>query len=553
MLSDWTFVMASSDEENPDSYISNEEIVELREWLNNNEVIPTQQAMYCLASTFLLLVKRAMNNLSHLIEQFEDGKESVEDESLKGSMAWKQKASDEEYFNPYFRDGKDFMPEANKDSIAIRERRLPDMLAPDNKDNKDWTLQEALFLHDCVKSALKKAMINKLSSECALLKDTLSEAEEKVGQECAVEKLLNRLTETTNNIKEIKKNGPLLDAALSNAGRVDLIDWNLVGMHPFFTQWAPDFRSANDCCYAWMGSFAPWIKQGSWDVEELKKLSFLSKKYKNRHWDLVARELGTGRTAYHCAKMVLSRNGVITPVNFDRRIAGDHAAPACTTSSHALRRKLAKEKKTKWTRRRSTLLRRNVERRSERQLSWKKVAHKVDETKVRRCLRRYKSLKMSHGKWTDEEDDRLLKAVAKYGKNCWRQIAAVVTTRTDNQCRNRYIYYLSVNSKGGAWSQLEDELLKLGVEVFGKRWMKVGFLLPHRGAHKIHNRYKFLQLKRCRSYGMLRKRKQPIGFMKPSDIPLLPDHLLSILTEQQRRKLKSGLMAVGMKYGRNVE
>ncbi|CDW52927.1 Myb DNA-binding domain containing protein [Trichuris trichiura] len=485
-----------------ESYISNEEIVELREWLDNNEVIPTQQAACCLASAFLLLVKRAMNNFTRLIEQLEDGKESIGDESLEGLTISRQKTSDKVYFNPYFRDEKKFMPKANRDSIAIRKRKLPDMLAPDGKDNKDWTLQEIIFLHDC---------------------DILNEAEQKVGKECVVEKLLNCLAETKNNIEEIKKNGPLLDAALSNADSVDLIDWNLVAVHPFFTQWATDVRTAKDCYYAWMGAFAPWIKQGSWKAEELKKLSFLSKKCNNHHWDLVARELGTGRTAYDCAVRVLSCNGAIS------------------------------ENKTKWTKQKSAVLRRSIKHSSERTLSWKKVAHKTDEVKVRKCLRRYESLQMSHGKWTAEEDDRLLEAVAKYGKNCWRQIAAAVTTRTDSQCRNRYIYCLSVNSKGGAWSQLEDELLMLGVEVFGTRWMKVCFLLPRRGAHKIHNRYKFLQLKRCRSNRMLRNRKQPIGCVKCNGIPLLPDHLLSILTEEQRRRLKSGLTAVRMKYSRNVE
>uniref|UniRef100_A0A5S6QYD1 snRNA-activating protein complex subunit 4 n=1 Tax=Trichuris muris TaxID=70415 RepID=A0A5S6QYD1_TRIMR len=515
--------MANEEVENPENCSDSEsDFNELQEWLNNVELHPTRQVVSCLSSAFLSLLKRTLSKVDRLIEQHKYRKISREYESLETLALAVSPVHYEQYFNPYFRDRMDFMPQANNDSIAIRQRKLADMLA---MRSKTWTPEEFSLLKDCVKSWLKKAMTDRLSDDCALLKDMLSEVQPTSGQKSAAEDLLSRLVEANNDRKKIENDGQMFDIALANPKSIDLIDWDSIATHHQFAQRSTSLKSAIDCLYAWAGACAPWINQDSWSTEELDHLKILSRKYNNHHWDAIARELGTGRTAYHCAQSVLSQ-----------KEASDEA-------------------KSKWTIARDALLLERVESNVDDEVSWKNVTHSVGAPNVRKCVRRYGSLKARHGKWSAEEDDRLLKAVAEYGNNCWTQIAAAVHTRTDTQCRNRYVYCLSVNSKEGAWSRLEDELLMLGVQVFGKQWMKIRFLLPRRGAHKAQNHYRFLQRRRGRTSddnnGTMRQRKLPVDSVKYDDVPKLselPDELLSILTPDQRRKLDTGLMEVRMKF-----
>jgi hypothetical protein len=46
---------------------------------------------------------------------------------------------------------------------------------------------------------------------------------------------------------------------------------------------------------------------------------------------------------------------------------------------------------------------------------------------------------ISHRRWEDEEDRKLLRAVEVLGKTSWCQVAKIVSGRTDLQCRYRYL------------------------------------------------------------------------------------------------------------------
>lgn len=61
------------------------------------------------------------------------------------------------------------------------------------------------------------------------------------------------------------------------------------------------------------------------------------------------------------------------------------------------------------------------------------------------CLNRWdKTIKPTFrkGKWTDAEDDLLKKGVDLFGSGNWKKIASIVTSRTDVQCRERWVNIL---------------------------------------------------------------------------------------------------------------
>jgi Myb-like DNA-binding protein BAS1 len=86
------------------------------------------------------------------------------------------------------------------------------------------------------------------------------------------------------------------------------------------------------------------------------------------------------------------------------------------------------------------------------------------------------------GKWTPEEDARLKEAVKNHGTD-WVAIAALVPSRTNEQCRRRWVTSLDpANVKNaGKWTPEEDAKLTEAVQKHGKRcWVTVAALVPGR-------------------------------------------------------------------------
>jgi len=63
----------------------------------------------------------------------------------------------------------------------------------------------------------------------------------------------------------------------------------------------------------------------------------------------------------------------------------------------------------------------------------------LDNKSGNECQKRYKYLNefLKKGKWTKEEDERLISLVNIFGKN-WKMISKIFKTRTNRQIRIRY-------------------------------------------------------------------------------------------------------------------
>jgi hypothetical protein len=73
------------------------------------------------------------------------------------------------------------------------------------------------------------------------------------------------------------------------------------------------------------------------------------------------------------------------------------------------------------------------------------------------------------GKWTAEEDDKLLRAAEKFAVTRWKAIAALIPGRTKKQCWNRWQYALHPSTvrtteHTGKWLTEEDDNLAGAVE-----------------------------------------------------------------------------------------
>jgi hypothetical protein len=93
------------------------------------------------------------------------------------------------------------------------------------------------------------------------------------------------------------------------------------------------------------------------------------------------------------------------------------------------------------------------------------------------------------GKWTPAEDAKLTEAVKKYGNN-WVTVAELVSSRTNKQCRSRWVDILNVpNGKIGTWTPAEDAKLTEAVKKHGNNWVKVAVIVPGRTRDQCRHRW----------------------------------------------------------------
>jgi myb proto-oncogene protein len=91
---------------------------------------------------------------------------------------------------------------------------------------------------------------------------------------------------------------------------------------------------------------------------------------------------------------------------------------------------------------------------------------------------------VSSGKWTSEEDAKIIEAVKKCGTN-WIEVATGVPGRTKVQCSNRWANLGPVtinrdNAATGKWKKSEDVKMIEAVKKCGKDWVAVAALVPGR-------------------------------------------------------------------------
>jgi hypothetical protein len=79
---------------------------------------------------------------------------------------------------------------------------------------------------------------------------------------------------------------------------------------------------------------------------------------------------------------------------------------------------------------------------------------------------------VKRGNWTPEEDEKLCRAVTVYGNN-WSEISTMMPGRTNDQCRDRWSDCLNPSVVKGKWSSEEDERLLQAVEELSGKWKDV--------------------------------------------------------------------------------
>jgi len=183
--------------------------------------------------------------------------------------------------------------------------------------------------------------------------------------------------------------------------------------------------------------------------------------------------------------------------------------------------------KAKWTADEDEILTRAVVLNGEG--NWKKIAQSLTDRSHLQCLHRWQKVlnpALVKGPWKEEEDNKLVELVEKYGPKDWSTIASHIQGRIGKQCRERWFNHLSPEVRKTNWSPEEDRIIIEAHHRLGNKWTAISKLLDGRPANAIKNHWNSTLLKRIQdSNGGLpsvrRERKNSkTKSLSPSFMPL---------------------------------
>ncbi|KAK8836295.1 Myb- protein A [Tritrichomonas musculus] len=102
----------------------------------------------------------------------------------------------------------------------------------------------------------------------------------------------------------------------------------------------------------------------------------------------------------------------------------------------------------------------------------------------------------SRVQWTNDENEKIVNHVKKFGPRNWKQIAAEIKTKNAQQCRDHYNDVLDPKINNGIWTKEEERILLMKYEQLGPHWAKIKAFLPGRTTGMIKNYINILLKKR---------------------------------------------------------
>ncbi|XP_024618168.1 snRNA-activating protein complex subunit 4 isoform X1 [Neophocaena asiaeorientalis asiaeorientalis] len=360
------------------------------------------------------------------------------------------------FMKPYFKDKVTGVgPPANEDT---RERAAQGIKGFEELLVTKWKTWEKVLLRKSVVSdrlqRLLQPKLLKLEYLQQKQSSSTSEAERQI-----LEKQAREAEKEVRDINQLPE-----ESLLGN--RLDDHDWEKISNVSF-----EGSRGAQEIRSFWQNLEHPAINKQEWSAHELGQLQAIAAAHGHLHWQRIADELGTGRSAFQCLQTYQQH-------------------------SPALKRK-------EWTEEEDRVLSQLVqEMRVGSHIPYRRIVYYMEGRDSMQLIYRWtKSLdpSLKKGLWAPEEDAKLLRAVAKYGEQGWFKIREEVPGRSDAQCRDRYLRRLHFGLKKGRWNSKEEEKLIELIEKYGVgRWARIASELPHRTGSQCLSKWKMLVRKRQR-------------------------------------------------------
>ncbi|XP_045429815.1 snRNA-activating protein complex subunit 4 isoform X1 [Pipistrellus kuhlii] len=371
------------------------------------------------------------------------------------------------FLKPYFKDKVTGVgPPANEDT---REKAGQGIKTFEELLVAKWKSWEKALLRKAVVSDRLQRLLQPKSLKLEYLQQKLSKATSEEERQ-ALEKQSSKAEREIHAIQQLPEEALL-------GSRLDSHDWEKISNINF-----EGSRSAEEIRKFWQNWEHPSINKQEWTRPELDQLKAVAAKHGHLHWQKIAEELGTRRSAFQCLQQFQQHNKDL--------------------------------KRRAWTEAEDRVLTQLVqEMRVGNHIPYRRIVYYMEgRDSVQLIYRWTKNLdpRLRKGLWTPEEDTKLLQAVAKYGEHDWCKVREEVPGRSDTQCRERYIRRLHFSVKKGRWSPKEEEKLLELIEKHGVgRWEKIASELPHRTGPQCLSKWKIIVRRRSRGRRRRRRRHLP--------------------------------------------
>ncbi|KAJ5074215.1 myb-related protein 3r-1-like [Anaeramoeba ignava] len=147
-------------------------------------------------------------------------------------------------------------------------------------------------------------------------------------------------------------------------------------------------------------------------------------------------------------------------------------------------------KKTIWTPEEDRILASEIRNNANR--SWEEISKKLKNKTGTQCLHRWTKVldpSLKKGAWSTEEDNLLIGLVEKYGNSNWAKISEFITGRTSKQCRERWRNHLDPSINHSKWTDEEDDKLIRLHQKYGNRWATIAKYIEGRPDNMIKNHW----------------------------------------------------------------
>ncbi|XP_019366347.1 PREDICTED: snRNA-activating protein complex subunit 4 isoform X1 [Gavialis gangeticus] len=351
---------------------------------------------------------------------------------------------------PYFKDKVTGIgPPANEDT---REKMAQGIKSFDDLQVKKWKSHEKELLSSSIISDRLQRLLQPKLLKLEYLNQKMEKAKAAMDRKILEKQIkeAEREIDATNQIPHRELLG----------NRLDEHDWEKISKINF-----DGTRNPGELRKFWQNWEHPSINKEEWSEEEIEKLKKITAKHNSQDWQAIAQELGTNRSAFQCLQKYQAYNKDF--------------------------------KRNEWTKEEDQMLKQLVqEMRVGRHIPYRKIAYYMEGRDSAQLIYRWTKCvdpSLRRGTWTPEEDALLLAAVKKYGERGWYKIRELVPGRNDAQCRDRYLYALHADLKKGRWSCQEEEKLIELIQKYGVGcWTKIASELPHRTSTQCLSKWKIM-------------------------------------------------------------